>query len=157
MVALTLLTRILNLALALIAVAILKISITVLGVLTLIVIILTLDIIFEVRPGGIIAFASWIETTISSSMFSVDRILLLKTRMFHLCFCGFGGCLLRFLVLLFGIRFLVLVLFEAVLLVPSAARAITCLRNCYLPCCCQMIRYRLSLNLILARDRNDLP
>ena len=72
MVALTLPTRILKLALSLITVAILKILIAVLEVLTLIVIILTLDIIFEIWPGGIIAFASWIETTISPSMFSVD-------------------------------------------------------------------------------------
>ena len=100
--------------------------IAVLGVVTLIVIILTLNVIFEIWPGGIIAFASWTETTISPSMFSVDCALLLKIRMFHLCFCGFGGCLLMFLVLLFGIlRFLVLVIFGAVLLLPSTARAIT--------------------------------
>ena len=96
------------------------------GVLALIVIILTLDIIFEVWLGGIIAFASWIETTISPSMSSVYWTLLLKTRLLHLCFCGFGGCLLRFLVLFLGIfRFLVLMLFGVViLLLPSTARAI---------------------------------
>ena len=125
--ALTRLARILTLVLALIVVAVLKILIAVVVVLTLIVIILMLDIASGICLRGAIAFSPGVQTTVCSDMSSVNWALFRSTRMFLLCWTGWCGRLLRFLIALrFGIlSFLVFALFGfAVLLLPSAVRAV---------------------------------
>ena len=126
MVALTLLARILTLVLALIVVAVLKILIAVVVVLTLIVIILMLDIASGICLRGTIASSPGVQTTVCSDMSSVDWAFFLSTMKFLLCWTGWYGRLLRFLVLLFGIlSFLIFALFGfAVLLLPSVVRAV---------------------------------
>ena len=123
MATLTLLTRIMTLVMILIIFAVLKILIAVLGILTLI-----LVVIFEICLGGIIVVAPWTEATIPRSVSVVNRTFFLGTKMILPCLTDLFAPFLRFLALLFGMTyFLVFVLFQFVLLLPSTIRAIAVL------------------------------
>ena len=84
MVALTLLSRILTLVLALIVVAVQKILVAILVGLSLKVVILTL-IVPEIWLGRIIILAPWIESTVSPGVSSMNGALFLGVEIFLLC------------------------------------------------------------------------